>query len=476
PYSFLLVTEKDVNIKGSGRIENKYEAVSVDAGGDNFKFEGVTISNPDRSKSVGLSIYNVFNVSVLNCLIANNGSKGTYVNSTSTGITGRYGNGIDAGGIRGLTVRGLSLIDNGGNGFWCYGVGDLTFTTNWCLMNGVSGMQYGPHPDYDGVNISYNICRENAADGIDINYTGASPVPIAGVFNGNICRRNGFFNSDTTKPTADGSGITLRNVTDYICADNMIRDNNGVGIYCTYAADAHVHDNVIINRITLSAGMYQGFASTDVNVHDNRFITLGTCYQEGGSMPVAQPAFHHNKLTSTQAQTVSLPSNTQTDRIWGQNHHKTPNVINFWFSVKDEVVRYTGSTGRAVYINTSFGKIRDLKVTGSTSGDLIYIDGGAKNTFSGLEANNTGSGRAAYANNSSRLKFADSLIQCAAGNALFCYAGDTVELESSDVVGTTAISAPLPSSGNAPTIYKSGVNLISGTVSTANPVKQVTYS
>lgn len=475
-YSLFTVTESYVAIKGSGRIENKYEAVSVDAGGDNFKYEGVTISNPDRSKSVGLSIYNVTNVSVLNCLIANNGSKGTYVNSSSTGITGRYGNGIDAGGIRGLTVRGLSLIDNGGNGFWCYGVGDLTFTTNWCLMNGVSGMQYGPHPDYDGVNISYNICRENAADGIDINYTGSSPVPIAGVFNGNICRRNGFFNSDTTKPTADGSGITLRNVTDYICADNMMRDNNGVGIYCTYAADSHVHDNVIINRITLSAGMYQGFASTDVNVHDNRFITLGTCYQEGGSMPVAQPAFHHNKLTSIQAQTVSLPSNTQTDRIWGQNHHKTPNVINFWFSVKDEVVRYTGSTGRAVYINTSFGKIRYLKVAGSTSGDLIYIDGGAKNTFSGLEANNTGSGRAVYANNSARLKFADSLIQCAAGNALFCYAGDTVELESCDVVGTTAISAPLPSSGNAPTIYKSGVNLISGTVSTANPVKQVTYS
>lgn len=475
-YSLFTVTESYVAIKGSGRIENKYEAVSVDAGGDNFKYEGVTISNPDRSKSVGLSIYNVTNVSVLNCLIANNGSKGTYVNSSSTGITGRYGNGIDAGGIRGLTVRGLSLIDNGGNGFWCYGVGDLTFTTNWCLMNGVSGMQYGPHPDYDGVNISYNICRENAADGIDINYTGSSPVPIAGVFNGNICLRNGFFNSDTTKPTADGSGITLRNVTDYICADNMMRDNNGVGIYCTYAADSHVHDNVIINRITLSAGMYQGFASTDVNVHDNRFITLGTCYQEGGSMPVAQPAFHHNKLTSIQAQTVSLPSNTQTDRIWGQNHHKTPNVINFWFSVKDEVVRYTGSTGRAVYINTSFGKIRDLKVAGSTSGNLIYIDGGAKNTFSGLEANNTGSGRAVYANNSARLKFADSLIQCAAGNALFCYAGDTVELESCDVVGTTAISAPLPSSGNAPTIYKSGVNLISGTVSTANPVKQVTYS
>lgn len=295
-YSLFLVTESDIAIKGSGRIENKYEAVSVDAGGDNFKFEGVTISNPDRSKSVGLSIYNVSNVSVLNCLIANNGSKGTYVNSSSAGITGRYGNGIDSGGIRGLTVSGLSLIDNGGNGFWCYGVGDLTFTTNWCLMNGVSGMQYGPHPDYDGVNISYNICRENAADGIDINYTGASPVPIAGVFNGNICRRNGFFNSDTTKPTADGSGITLRNVTDYICADNMIRDNNGVGIYCTFAADAHIHDNVIINRIMLSAGMYQGFVSTDVNIHDNRIITKGTAYQEGGSMPVSRMSFHSNKL------------------------------------------------------------------------------------------------------------------------------------------------------------------------------------
>ncbi|WP_380238286.1 right-handed parallel beta-helix repeat-containing protein [Klebsiella michiganensis] len=476
PYSFLLVTEKDVNIKGSGRIENKYEAVSVDAGGDNFKFEGVTISNPDRSKSVGLSIYNVFNVSVLNCLIANNGSKGTYVNSSSTGITGRYGNGIDAGGIRGLTVRGLSLIDNGGNGFWCYGVGDLTFTTNWCLMNGVSGMQYGPHPDYDGVNISYNICRENAADGIDINYTGASPVPIAGVFNGNICRRNGFFNSDTTKPTADGSGITLRNVTDYICADNMMRDNNGVGIYCTYAADAHVHDNVIINRITLSAGMYQGFVSTDVNIHDNRIITKGTAYQEGGSMPVSRMSFHSNKLFSSQAQSVSIPSNTQTDRTWKDNHHVTPNVINFWFSVKDDTVRYTGSTGRAVYINSNYGKFRDVTVNGATSDDLVYVDGGLKNIFSGFTANNTGTGRAVYTNNSSRLKFADSFIQCAAGTALFCYAGTTVDLDSCDVIGATAISAPLPTSGSAAEIKKAGTNFISGTVSTATPVKQVPYS
>lgn len=476
PYSLFLVTESDVAIKGSGRIENKYEAVSVDAGGDNFKFEGVTISNPDRSKSVGLSIYNVFNVSVLNCLIANNGSKGTYVNSSSTGITGRYGNGIDSGGIRGLTVRGLSLIDNGGNGFWCYGVGDLTFTTNWCLRNGVSGMQYGPHPDYDGVNISYNICRENAADGIDINYTGASPVPIAGVFNGNICRRNGFFNSDTTKPTADGSGVTLRNVTDYICADNMIRDNNGVGIYCTFAADSHVHDNVIINRITLSAGMYQGFVSTDVNIHDNRIITKGTAYQEGGSMPVSRMSFHSNKLFSSQAQSVSIPSNTQTDRTWKDNHHVTPNVINFWFSVKDDTVRYTGNTGRAVYINANYGKFRDVTVNGATSDDLVYVDGGLKNIFSGFTANNTGTGRAVYTNNSSRLKFADSFIQCAAGTALFCYAGTTVDLDSCDVIGATAISAPLPTSGSAAEIKKAGTNFISGTVSTATPVKQVPYS
>ncbi|MBK4126531.1 right-handed parallel beta-helix repeat-containing protein [Klebsiella michiganensis] len=476
PYSLFLVTVSDVAIKGSGRIENKYEAVSVDAGGDNFKFEGVTISNPDRSKSVGLSIYNVFNVSVLNCLIANNGSKGTYVNSSSTGITGRYGNGIDSGGIRGLTVRGLSLIDNGGNGFWCYGVGDLTFTTNWCLRNGVSGMQYGPHPDYDGVNISYNICRENAADGIDINYTGASPVPIAGVFNGNICRRNGFFNSDTTKPTADGSGVTLRNVTDYICADNMIRDNNGVGIYCTFAADSHVHDNVIINRITLSAGMYQGFVSTDVNIHDNRIITKGTAYQEGGSMPVSRMSFHSNKLFSSQAQSVSIPSNTQTDRTWKDNHHVTPNVINFWFSVKDDTVRYTGSTGRAVYINANYGKFRDVTVNGATSDDLVYVDGGLKNIFSGFTANNTGTGRAVYTNNSSRLKFADSFIQCAAGTALFCYAGTTVDLDSCDVIGATAISAPLPTSGSAAEIKKAGTNFISGTVSTATPVKQVPYS
>ncbi|HBX8427847.1 right-handed parallel beta-helix repeat-containing protein [Klebsiella pneumoniae] len=475
-YSLFLVTESDIAIKGSGRIENKYEAVSVDAGGDNFKFEGVTISNPDRSKSVGLSIYNVSNVSVLNCLIANNGSKGTYVNSSSAGITGRYGNGIDSGGIRGLTVSGLSLIDNGGNGFWCYGVGDLTFTTNWCLMNGVSGMQYGPHPDYDGVNISYNICRENAADGIDINYTGASPVPIAGVFNGNICRRNGFFNSDTTKPTADGSGITLRNVTDYICADNMIRDNNGVGIYCTFAADAHIHDNVIINRIMLSAGMYQGFVSTDVNIHDNRIITKGTAYQEGGSMPVSRMSFHSNKLFSSQAQSVSIPSNTQTDRTWKDNHHVTPNVINFWFSVKDDTVRYTGSTGRAVYINANYGKFRDVTVNGATSDDLVYVDGGLKNIFSGFTANNTGTGRAVYTNNSARLKFADSFIQCAAGTALFCYAGTTVDLDSCDVIGATAISAPLPASGSAAEIKKAGTNFISGTVSTATPVKQVTYS
>ncbi|MBK2687687.1 right-handed parallel beta-helix repeat-containing protein [Klebsiella pneumoniae] len=475
PYSFLLVTEKNVNIKGSGRIENKYEAVSADAGGDNFKFEGVTVSNPNRSKSVGLSIYNIINASVLNCTIANNGSKGTYIDNTSAGITGRYGNGIDFGGIWGMTVQQCTLVDNGGNGAWCYGVGDLTIQNNWCITNGISGVQYGPHPDYDGVNICHNRCRANAADGIDINYTGSSPIPISGVINENICRRNGFYNSDISKPTADGSGITLRNVTDYICADNMVRDNNGVGVYCTFAADCDIHDNVIINRLTMSAGMYQGFMSTDVDIHDNRIITKGTAYQEGGSMPVSRMSFHNNKLFSSQAQSVSIPSNTQTDRNWHNNHHVTPNAINFWFSVKDDTVRYTGSAGRAVYINTNYGKIRDLTVIGATSDDLIYVDGGLKNIFSGLTANNTGSGRAVYTNNSPRLKFADSFIQCAAGTALFCYAGTTVGLEDCDVIGVTAISAPLPTSGSAAEIKKSGTNFISGAVSTAIPVKQVQY-
>lgn len=475
PYSFLLVTEKNVNIKGSGRIENKYEAVSADAGGDNFKFEGVTVSNPNRSKSVGLSIYNIINASVLNCTIANNGSKGTYIDNTSAGITGRYGNGIDFGGIWGMTVQQCTLVDNGGNGAWCYGVGDLTIQNNWCITNGITGVQYGPHPDYDGVNICHNRCRANAADGIDINYTGSSPIPISGVINENICRRNGFYNSDISKPTADGSGITLRNVTDYICADNMVRDNNGVGVYCTFAADCDIHDNVIINRLTMSAGMYQGFMSTDVDIHDNRIITKGTAYQEGGSMPVSRMSFHNNKLFSSQAQSVSIPSNTQTDRNWHNNHHVTPNAINFWFSVKDDTVRYTGSAGRAVYINTNYGKIRDLTVIGATSDDLIYVDGGLKNIFSGLTANNTGSGRAVYTNNSPRLKFADSFIQCAAGTALFCYAGTTVGLEDCDVIGVTAISAPLPTSGSAAEIKKSGTNFISGAVSTAIPVKQVQY-
>ncbi|WP_154916558.1 right-handed parallel beta-helix repeat-containing protein [Klebsiella michiganensis] len=476
PYSLFLVTVSAVAIKGSGRIENKYEAVSVDSGGDNFKFEGVTISNPDRSKSVGLSIYNVFNVSVLNCLIANNGSKGTYVNSSSTGITGRYGNGIDAGSIWGMNNSGLSLIDNGANGFWCYGVGDLSFVNGWCLTNGASGFQYGPHPDYDGLTLSNSRFRANAADGVDINYTGTLPVAIDATITGITCRRNGFYNSDTSKPTADGSGVTLRNVTNYVLADFISHDNNGVGVYCTYAADANIHDGVIINRLTMSSGMYQGFASTDVSIHNMRIMTKGTCYQEGGSMPVTRPAFHDNKLFSSQAQTTSIPSNTQTDRIWHSNHHVTPNVINFWFSVKDETVRYTGSTGRAVYINTNYGKIRDLTVVGATSDDLIYVDGGLKNIFSGLAANNTGTGRAVYTNNSARLKFSDAFIQCAAGTALFCYAGTTVDLDSCDVIGVTAISAPLPSSGNAAEIKKAGTNFISGAVSTAIPVKSVPYS
>ena len=476
PYSFLLVTEKDVNIKGSGRIENKYEAVSVDAGGDNFKFEGVTISNPDRSKSVGLSIYNVFNVSVLNCLIANNGSKGTYVNSSSTGITGRYGNGIDAGSIWGMNNTGLSLIDNGANGFWCYGVGDLSFVNCWCLTNGASGFQYGPHPDYDGLTLSNSRFRANAADGVDINYTGSSPVAIKATITGITCRLNGFYNSDTSKPTADGSGVTLRNVTNYVLADFISHDNNGVGVYCTYAADANIHDGVIINRLTMSSGMYQGFASTDVSIHNMRIMTKGTCYQEGGSMPVTRPAFHDNKLFSSQAQTISIPGNTQTDRTWHHNHHVTPNVINFWFSVQGDTVRYTGSAGRAVYINANYGKFRDVTVNGATSDDLVYVDGGLKNIFSGFTANNTGTGRAVYTNNSSRLKFADSFIQCAAGTALFCYAGTTVDLDSCDVIGATAISAPLPTSGSAAEIKKAGTNFISGTVSTATPVKQVPYS
>ncbi|TYD78168.1 hypothetical protein DJ519_30560 [Klebsiella michiganensis] len=226
----------------------------------------------------------------------------------------------------------------------------------------------------------------------------------------------------------------------------------------------------------MSSGMYQGFASTDVSIHNMRIMTKGTCYQEGGSMPVTRPAFHDNKLFSSQAQTTSIPSNTQTDRIWHSNHHVTPNVINFWFSVKDETVRYTGSTGRAVYINTNYGKIRDLTVVGATSDDLIYVDGGLKNIFSGLAANNTGTGRAVYTNNSARLKFSDAFIQCAAGTALFCYAGTTVDLDSCDVIGVTAISAPLPSSGNAAEIKKAGTNFISGAVSTAIPVKSVPYS
>ena len=475
PYSMFNVTGPGISFSGSGRIENEFEAVSVDSGADDFVFEGITISNPSRSKSVGLSIYNVKNCTVRNCTIANNGSKGTYVDSSSSGITGRYGNGIDFGSINGMSVSGVTMVDNGSNGAWCYGVSDFRFVNNWAVTNGTSGMQYGPHPSYDGVLITNNIMRKNTADGIDINYTGASPVSIKGTISNNTCVLNGFYNADTTKPTSDGSGVTVRNVIDYKVLNNVLMNNNGVGVYATYAAKVEIASNLIVNGLTSSSGIFQGFSSTDVNIHDNIISTMGTCYQEGGSMPITRMKFMDNIMISTNAQTVSIPSNTQTDRKWSGNHHTTPNPINFWFGVHDEQIRYTGSTGRALYINTSFGRFRDINVTGASSGDLVYIDGGVQNKFSGLTINNTGSGRGVYSNASSYVKISDSFIQCAAGVATHFEAGNEVRIDDCNIVGTTAISAPVPGTGSAPTIYFSGRNQISGTVSTAVATKSVQF-
>jgi uncharacterized protein YqkB len=462
-YYLFKVTSPNVVVKGSGRIENQFEAVYVDTGGDNFTLDGMTISNPNRSKSVGLSLYNANNLTVKNCYIANNGSKGVYVDSSATGITGRYGNGIDFGGVRGMDISGNTLIDNGGNGAWCYGASDLSFVNNRCYANGASGFQFGPHASYDGLTITANIFRLNTADGLDINNTAATVISLKASITGNVSIFNGFYNGDINKPTSDGSGIaTLRMVTDYICSNNYSYNCNGVGIYCTSSANAVISDNIVINTVTMSAGIYQGFSSTDVTIHNNKIITRGTCYQEGGATVVTRLGFHDNSLYSSEAQSVSLPSNSRTDITWHNNHHRTPGVINFWFSVSGDHIRYTGGATRGVYFNGNFAKLNNVTVNGSTTGDLVYIDGGTQNHIIGVNANNTGTGRALYANNCTYLSFDSSLIQCANGTAFHAEAGNNIHFISCAITGLTAIDAPIPSIGSAPNIYFTGINQVVG--------------
>lgn len=439
-YPMFLVTSKNVRIEGTGTLINQYEAIKVDVGGDNLTVDGLKISNPDRSLSVGISVYNVSNTTINNCYIANNGIKGTYNLSTSQQIYG-WGNGIDFGAVRGMKITDCYFYNNGQCGAWCYGASNVIFTGNICNFNYQSGIQYGPHANYNGLVVANNTFTTNGADGIDINNTGSSTIDIRATISGNVSILNGYFEGDITKPTQDGSGIaTLRLVSGITCTGNYSLNCAGVGVYLTQFSYATISDNIIINSITSSSGIYMGGSGADLTIHDNIVFTKGSSLQIGGSTSITRMKFHDNTLISTNAASVSLPSNTYTDIAWHDNMHSSASTINFWFSAFNEKIRFTGTTGNGVYINTSYGLFR-LDVNGSTTGSLVYMDGGVKNRMVAPNVNNTGTGTGLTLNASNYTTMHGPFVQCAAGVGLSVVGGGNTSLYDPTLVGVTAVSA-----------------------------------
>ena len=215
PYSMFIATSvTDITISGTGRLVPNFEALSFNTCTD-VRVSGLRIGNVAGSLSSGINAFSCTGLNLSNLRVRYSGHMGSYDSTNSRQIYGVC-NGIHASGCTNMTITNCEASLNGLNGMFTGGCINMMVVSNRLLGNGCSGLQHSPfYSSVTGITstgciISYNYCRDNMADGIDINWTGATAIPMNGTITGNVCWFNGFFNQQTSQLTQDGGGITLR--------------------------------------------------------------------------------------------------------------------------------------------------------------------------------------------------------------------------------------------------------------------------
>ena len=416
------ITTANVTITGLTFVPN-FEAFYIGTGSSDVVLDGLTIKNLAGTKSSGINGWNCQKLTISNCVVQYCGVMGSYDSGTKKQTYGIC-NGIHLG-CKDVTLLNNDVSYNGLNGIFINGTTNIICTNNRLMYNGCSGIQHSPvyssttSITSTGSIISNNYCYGNYADGIDINWVGTTALPLNASLTGNVCWLNGYFETDTTKPTQDGGGITLRNVTNYSATGNTLLDNAGVAIYMTNAANCIISSNRITNKYTVKEGIAILYSATDVTISANDVSTVGAALQVGGGMVLTRCKVDNDRFISSSASAAIYPSNTYTKFISSNNIYVGSSTVNFYFASEYDMIQFNGPVATyGLYLSLNYTPVTALNITGSTPSSLVYLDGGTKNMLIGSSINNTdtsGTGIGLNINNSTRTTIQGGFIQCSSG-------------------------------------------------------------
>lgn len=435
----IMVSSTNVTIAYLQIVSNR-ESIQAASGGDNLRITFVKCggaSLASRAESSAVVLFNVSNVSISHCEFCYTGALATWNGSD---IDSGGCDGLDFGGIIKIDIDNVYCHDVGRNGINWYGASKVTISNCHQYMCGQNGIQPGPHPSYKTFGIVNNFAEYCCADAIDCRYTSSPAVDVDMTVSN--CRSNliGMLYGDTNYISNDGTGvITLASIKGFTVNNCVSTDASGVVMWFEGCQDGMVSD--IVGRSSYTKYGVGFFTScTRVKCNNMDIVVKGPALWFGGSASFTDVNFGGtNHFESTDSYGLLMPNNTLTRFTMSNTTLIGYNVANIIFPTTNVTVVTKDTATSAVY--NGAGNIRHygMKVSGTTSADLMAIGVGSGLVLDNCEIKQAGSGYTVSLVASNGFILSNSLVwNTGTGNALLISGSQNGSvLQASDLYSAT---------------------------------------
>ena len=392
-YPAIMVNKKHVYISGI-TIESTYESVQAAAGGDNLTLFFVTgggASLTSRSKSSAFVFFNVSNVKASWCEARFTGNLATW---NGTDIQSGGCDGIDFGGVRKIDIAHTYCHDVGRNGINWYGASNVTIDHCHQKMCGQNGIQPGPHPNYSGATITSNFAEYCCADAVDCRYTGGAAVDIDLTMTN--CRSDwiGMLYGDVNYISNDGTGVcTLANVINFNISTCNSKNSSGVILWLEGCSDG-VLDNIIGKSNYTRYGIGFFTSCSRIKTSNLDILVKGPALWFGGNSTFTDVSFGGvNHIESLDSYALLMPNNNLVRFSLNNAILIGYKVCNIIFPTVNVEIITKGTEEAGAYLGAAYVRHNNLKVSGTTTADLVQVGVGTGVLIdnSGLENKGTGS-------------------------------------------------------------------------------------
>lgn len=394
-YPIIMVKHPHVTIEGLKFI-CQFEAIRADYGGDDLVISNIIAGGTEVSRSAAsvIALFNIKNVVIRHSRLHYCGNR-AYWDTSKNDIKSGTCDGIDFGGVAGISINKVRTFETGRNGINWYGASDVEISGCSQKYCGQSGIQPGPHPDYSGVSISNNNAEYCCADAIDARYTGKSAVDIDMTLTGCRSKCTGMLYGDNNYLSDDGTGVvTLAFVKNVTVSSCTAKEFAGAAVWHDAVSDVTVDG--VVAKSTISRCGFGVFSScNDIKWSNNIVKVKGSAMWFGGGIIVTDFVDNNNKFESTDSFSVLMPNNSLSRMKSNGSTYTGYKTVNLRWNTVDVDIVMNGTDAGAVYVSIPYARHTRLNIVAAVNSNVPVLQqaGAEQSVWNDCSFSNSGGGK-----------------------------------------------------------------------------------